>query len=117
MSDEITEAIPLMPYAEALKKVKEANKNKGSNLMLIEFQWAFKVVLPYADGLAFMDSLKNAELIDSTHDDEKIRIMAFPRDKVTITVMSQEEYDQIKMAELLQVKLSDIKKHKITLNQ
>jgi hypothetical protein len=93
-----------MTYQEALKKV-QANKNKD-NFMLIEVNWDNKILLPYKDGLVYLNSLINAE---SYSDSGDVRIGGIKQHDITCRIMSNEEYEQIKIANLLSISLADVK--------
>ena len=93
-----------MEYKEALKKV-QTSKNKA-NFMLIEVNWNNKIVLPYKDGLVYLNALINAE---SYSDSGDIRIGGFNREDIVCRIISNEEYEQIKIANLLNISLSDVK--------
>lgn len=94
-----------MEYAAALKKV-QAKKPK-ENFMVIKLSYNVNLILPYKDGVAFMTSMVNAEKFNDTYG-EKIRISGFDRNDFTATVMSCEEYEQIKIANLLGVTITEV---------
>lgn len=94
-----------MDYAEALKKT-TADKTK-ENFMLINFSYDKKVVLPYKDGVAFMQALSHAELLTEGYN-EPTNIAGLDRDAVTSRVMSHAEYIRIKVATLLGIKLDEV---------
>ena len=93
-----------MKYEEALKKV-QTSKNKD-NFMLIEVNWNNKILLPYKDGLVYLNSLINAE---SYSDSGDVRIGGINRDDITCRIISNEEYERIKIANLLNISLADVK--------
>lgn len=95
-----------MDYVTALKKV-QARKPKG-NFMVITNGYDLKMVLPHADGMAFMASISNAEQLFDPYN-EKHRIGPLNRDKLTVSIMSQHEYEQYKVAALLNLDVKEIK--------
>lgn len=95
-----------MDYAEALKKV-TANKPK-ENYLVITLGYNSKVVLPFKDGAAFMQTLVNAEQLHEPYN-EQHRIGEFNREAVTSAVMSHTEYVRFKIAALLGVKPEEVK--------
>jgi hypothetical protein len=92
-------------YIEAVKDL-QAKKPK-ENYLLLTFGYDNKLVLPYKDGMNLMSSLTNAEHLSGGYSDERIK--PFHRDNVTIQVMSPDEYQQYKLAALLNVPISDIR--------
>ena len=100
-----------MTYAEALKQVSVPKKDK-ENFLLIQISYDSKLLMPYAAGLQLLQSLSLAEKLHEGYS-EQIRIGSFDRNSVTTTILSSEEYSQIKIAELLQVRLEDVQKMKL----
>jgi hypothetical protein len=95
-----------MDYKQALKLV-QGSKTK-ENLMAIKLDYSKRLILPYKDGLAFLSALNNAEKLSSEYGSSP-RIEAIDREFIEFTVMSHEEYEQIKIANLLQVTLEEVK--------
>lgn len=95
-----------MEYAEALKKV-TANKPK-ENYMVITLSYNSKIVLPYKDGVAFMQTLVNAEQLHEPYQ-EQHRISELRRDAISTTVMPHAEYVRFKIAALLGVEPEEVK--------
>lgn len=94
-----------MDYAEALKEIRA--KKPVDNYLVIKFGYDANLVLPYKDGLAFIESLKNAEQFDRAY--TPTRIDQFNRTCMEITVMSREEYEQYKLSMLLGITLEEAK--------
>jgi hypothetical protein len=94
-----------MDYAEALKKV-QAFKSKD-NYMAIKLSYECKMVLPYKDGVAFIQALNSAETLKEPYS-EQHRITPFDRSSIEVTLLSNEEYVRIKVAALLGVKPSEV---------
>ena len=94
-----------MDYQEALKKTK--TEKPAENYMLINLSYDKKVILPYKDGVAFMASLANAELLTEGYS-EPVSIAGLDRDAVTFRVMSHAEYIRIKVATLLGIKPDEV---------
>ena len=74
--------------------------------MRIALDYSHGIILPYAQGMEFMAAMENAESYKKEYQESmKIEpIDKFPK----MTLMSQEEYIQIKMATLMGVKQEDI---------
>ena len=95
-----------MKYQEALKKVQTIKPK--DNFMVIEASYNNKIILPYKDGVVFLTALNNAETLVESYGD-KTRISGFGRDAITSRIMSHEEYEQIKISNLLNISVDDVK--------
>ena len=95
-----------MEYAEALKKV-QARKTKD-NFMVIQLSYNTRLLLSHNAGIAFLNALANAEVIEDIHSGRP-QIKAYERDSVSVSLMSGEEYEQIRIATLLNVTVDDVK--------
>ena len=92
-------------YKAAAKKV---NATKPSeNFMVVQFSYDTKLVLSHKAGLALITALENAELFKESYSD-KCRIIPIERDAISTQFMSLQEYQQIKIANILDVSLKDI---------
>jgi hypothetical protein len=100
-----------MDYAEALKTI-TAQKIKD-NLMVIKLNYDTKLVLPFKAGVAFMESLTNAEIFSEPYN-EQHTITEYNKNTIHISVMSHAEYIRIKVAALLGVKADDLLKTNYT---
>ena len=100
-----------MDYKEALKKV-QAKKPK-QNFMLIEISYDRKLVLPYQEGIAFMASLENAEQLIDSYSKPK-GITGIDRDQIKTSLMSYAEFEQVKIAALLNVSIEEVKHLELT---
>jgi hypothetical protein len=98
-------------YQSAIKKL-QATKPKD-NYLLCNIAWDLKVVLPYKVGLALMESLGQAErLVDEYN--KPPAIQPFDRDRITMSILSAKEYEQIRIAQLLKVTLDTVKEYETT---
>ena len=75
------------------------------NFLLVEFYWDKTIVLPYEDGIKFMESLRFMETYSSTHGEIKkiLPVSSEEGPQVKTTILSQEEYLALKMNALLNV--------------
>ena len=94
-----------MEYLEAVKEVR--TKKVKENFLVIEFSYN-KIVLPYKEGMAFLSSLSTAEKLNDDYGGMK-RIIPFERTLITTTLMSGEEYEQYKIAALLNISIDEVK--------
>lgn len=94
-----------MSYQDALKKI-QASKPK-ENMMAIRLSYDCTWLLPWKDGLAFMAALANAEQLNDSYSD-KPKIASFDSSSLTVSVLPTDRYQNIKIAALLNVNLSDV---------
>mgnify|MGYP003604519122 CR=1 FL=1 len=92
-------------YKAAAKRV---NATKPSeNFMVVQLSYGTKLVLSHKAGLALIAALENAELFKESYSD-KCKIIPIERDAISTQFMSLQEYQQIKIANILNVPLGDI---------
>lgn len=97
-----------MDYKEALKTV-QAKKTR-ENFMLISFGYSLKLILPYKDGLAFMESVSNGEMLSEPYN-EAPRIKGIERNVITVDHLSRDTYERYKIAELLGITVDEVKEY------
>lgn len=95
-----------MDYKEALKKVSE--RKSRDNFIIIELDYSKKLILPYKDGIAFLATLASAEQLNDRYGSPKT-IVPLEADAIKTTIMSATEYEQIKIAALLNVTVDEVK--------
>lgn len=102
-----------LSYKEALTKVKEQEKEKQerSPFLTFSFDYATKIILPYEQGVVFLKTLENAELLVTKYNPEgsASSIHPFCSTAVSVSPLSSESYYQIKIAQLLNVPLEEVK--------
>ena len=96
----------LTKYQETVKELKA--KKPTENYMVFTISYGIKVILPHKAALMFISALENAELLKDSYSDN-CRITSLDRDAISSSFLSGEEYQQIKIANLLNVGLDDIK--------
>lgn len=92
-------------YEKALKQI--YSKAPKENFLLIEFDYARSILLPYDDGLKFLSCLKQAELY-SEHYSKPKTIEPFNADNFKTKVLSRKDYEDIKVANLLGVTVDEL---------
>lgn len=98
-----------MEIVEAIKKVRATTKVK-ENYMVISMAYDMKVVLPHKDGVTLMASLASMERLDVGYERKgKHCISPLDQGSITMTPMSHEEYEQYKIAALLDLTISEVK--------
>ena len=101
-----------MDLTKYQETVKELNAKKPTeNYMVFILSYDTKILLPHKAALTFISALENAELLKDSYSD-KCQITPLDRDAISSSFLSGEEYQQIKIANLLNVGLDDIKKLK-----
>lgn len=99
-----------MDLAEATKKV-QAKKPKD-NYMIIQGSYGNKLVLPYKDGLAFIAAVGNAEQLEESYQ-QPCRINPLDTHTFTFRTMSWEEYEDYKIAALLNISVTELKNSRL----
>lgn len=94
-----------MDYEKAKKAVQA--KKPRENYLLVEFDYT-QLVLPHKVGMAFIDAIGSAEVLDKPYN-RPYRIQELERGKFKVTTMSAEEYDRHKIAALLGVSIDDVR--------
>ncbi len=92
---------------EKARKTVQATKRK-ENFLLVKLEYNKHLVLPHKAGLAFIEALGEAELLQTGYQ-EPHRIQGLARDTFEITHLSVEEYERYKIAALLNVSIEDLK--------
>lgn len=91
----------LMEYEDALKKVK-AKKAPANSYLLIEIDYSKSFILPYKAGIAFLESLQNAETLRDQHGAYP-KICPIDHDTLEVHYVAEETYQRYKIAQLMQV--------------
>ncbi len=95
-----------MDINEAIKKVR--TEKPKDNLMVLEFGYDHKIILPHKDGSTILAALLNAERLRESYGDPT-RVTELERDMVKIQTMSYAEYERIKVAALLHLTPNEVK--------
>ena len=93
-------------YKAAAKRVSATKPPE--NFMVVKLSYDTKLVLSHKAGLALITALENAELFKESYSD-KCKIIPIERDAISTQFMSLQEYQQIKIANILNVSMEDIK--------
>jgi hypothetical protein len=92
-----------MNYQQALKEV-QAKKQKDCFIRL-EMSYGLKLLMTHKAGMAFLETLINAEKFDETHSEEP-SIKPLESSDIRVCFMSSEDYERYKVAALLGVSYS-----------
>lgn len=93
-----------MTPEEARKQVRASKPREG--FLIIQFGYSGNIVLPHSQGIKLMEALTAAELYDAPYNDvHRIK----PVDQTTIQwkCLSADEYEDIKVSALLNIKWND----------
>ena len=96
-----------MDYLTALKKINTPRKSQDI-FMVIKFSYDNTIILPHKDGLALLQALQNSERLTGAYGTPP-KIEPIERDCCTVHLMSQKEYEQHKIAALLDCTLEEVK--------
>ena len=91
---------------EATKKVRSHKPKEGFITVQVSVDWNTRLILPHSEGVALMEALKNVEAY-KLNGYEKSFIGPLETSVLTIAKMSAEEYEQRKVAMLLDVSYRD----------
>lgn len=94
-----------MNYAEAVKELQ--TKKAKDNFIVVKIGYEVLLVLPYKDGIAFLDAVKHAEQFDKSY--SPTRIEALERSKIDFSFMPWQEYERYKLAGLLNITPEEVK--------
>jgi hypothetical protein len=103
-----------MEFKEALKKVQSSKVKE--NMIVVELSYDKKLVMPYSQGIALLSALENSEQLTENYSEKKKTITGLSPKEIKFTVMSRNEYEQIKIAMLLNVSLEDVKLYELEMS-
>lgn len=95
-------------YQKALKVIQTKKPKEG--YMVIEFGYSNKLILPHKEGITLLTALNSAEHFEENYSSVS-HILPFDRTKLSASLMSAEEYQQYKIAALLNLPVRDIKEY------
>ena len=95
-----------MEFTEALKKV-QASKTP-ENFILVSLGWDQKYLFPYKEGMTLIAAFEKALRFKENYD-SATRFLALDRNQMEFHVMSREEYEDIQIAGLLNLKVSEVR--------
>jgi hypothetical protein len=79
------------------------------NFALIEFGYSQALVLPFADGVHFIEAIKSAEMLDGRYSPDRMKVIPLSMDTIKISTLSKKEYLDIKTAQVLGVTYKEFK--------
>lgn len=83
------------------------NQKQQDNFMVINVSYDNKLILSHKDGIAFLSAVARAEKFKDDWGDSP-KVLPLDRNYITSSLLSPEEYHQIKMAQMLNVSLKDL---------
>jgi hypothetical protein len=93
-----------MTKEEAIKKV---NTSSNNNWMIVNFTWGKTLIFPWEDGLKVLNAFKQAEMLVDDYDLIKTKIEPAKQDTITVALLPDKKYKDIKVAELLGMSYKD----------
>ena len=96
-------------FNEALTEIRKKDQALPNEKMVVEFNFGEEIVLPYETGLLFIQCLQQAESLErnSSH----AYVAPLKTGAFRATPMSSTEYEQLKLAQLLNLPLDDVKRY------
>ena len=103
-----------MNIEEARKQVR-TNKPRG-NFIMVQIGYGNNIVLPFDQGIKLVEAMQYAEVYDTPYKGIH-RIKPIPQDTVHWKCLSAQEYEDIKVAALLEIPWDEFTKAKETPTQ
>lgn len=94
-----------MTYEEALKSV--TKKTSESGYLSFRFEYSKTLILPYKEGIAFLSALEKAEQLEDKYNTQP-GVRCLDKDFVVVTLVSSQQYHNVKIAMLLGVSLETV---------
>lgn len=95
-----------MDIEEARKKVQQLRK--PSPYIQINISYDKFLIMPFKEGMQFLEALKATEMYTKSYANPP-KIKAVTAEDFVVNLLSAEEYEQIHMAQLMQVTLESLK--------
>lgn len=92
----------------ALKQVRAQKPKENFMAVRLHLDWNEKLILPHKDALLFMEAMKHAEVVKG-YDSDTGHITSPDNGVIAIHSLPAEEYEDRKMALLLNVSYDDMK--------
>lgn len=77
------------------------------NYLIFEISYDKKLILPFKDGMAFINALQVAEELNDEYN-KPPRITSLEKGKIRISTLSRKDYENIKISALLNVSLEEV---------
>jgi hypothetical protein len=92
---------------EIADAIKAVNAKRKPNYMIIKISWNNQLVVPYEAGLTIMAALKDAEVYCDDYGKDPM-ITPLPQDGFRSSILAPEFYEDIKVAQLLGIKVEEL---------
>lgn len=100
--------IPNPNVAKALKRIRSAKTRESFMIVKIEHDYKHSLLLPHSQGVALLNSMAAAERFLDYYNEPK-RVVPLATDTVSTRLMSYDEYEQHKLAALLNINFETAK--------
>ena len=92
---------------DVLEAVKQVNAKKQPNLFIVELSYNRKLVLPHDAGIALINALKDAEVMNDDYGKDPL-IGPLEKDSIRVSSLAHAHYEDIKVARLLNITLQEL---------
>lgn len=93
-----------MTYEEALEKLTKPKEN----MVLITLDYSTGLLLPFDDGVTYVKTFKNAEVLKSSYDNTATTIQPFDDELRKVSPFSYKKYQDIKVAQLMGISYKEL---------
>lgn len=97
---------------DVLEAVKQVNAKKQPNLFIVELSYNRKLVLPHDAGIALINALKDAEVMNDDYGKDPL-IGPLEKDSIRVSSLAYAHYEDIKVAQLLNITLQELQNSRI----
>jgi hypothetical protein len=97
---------------DVLEAVKQVNAKKQPNLFIVELSYNRKLVLPHDAGIALINALKDAEVMNDDYGKDPL-IGPLEKDSIRVSSLAHAHYEDIKVAQLLNITLQELQNSRI----
>jgi len=94
-----------MTHEEAHKTLKD--RKKPETYIRVNFNYNNYLIFPFKEGMAYIEALKSAEVFEDCYTGPP-KINPVDSNTITVTLLSQQEYQLIHMAKLMGISTSDV---------
>lgn len=97
----------LKTRTDVLEAVKQVNAKKQPNFFIVELSYNRKLVLPHDAGIALINALKDAEMMNDDYGKDPF-IGPLDKDSIRVSSLAHAHYEDIKVARLLNITLQEL---------
>lgn len=98
-----------MDLKTAQKTVENQLKKQINDYMVIKVSYSLAFILPYEQGVEFIDLLKHAEEVETDYRNQIEKLTSGSLDKIEIAPVTYNKYLQMKMANLMNISVFQLR--------